>query len=1155
MSGLLGSSQWMYASGEAAPQQSLKFNDDESQYLSWTPASAGNRKTFTLSMWFKLGNLPSSDHYLFGTGVSGSATQSWIYFNSSNSNKLTFGIRVSSSNYQITIDPIYRDPSAWYHLTYSVDTTQSTAADRVKIYVNGSEVTDFVSSSYPPQNSDTSISDAVPQVLGANNAGSGSFFDGYLSDIHFIDGQALDADDFGETVDGYWKAKDYAGTYGTNGFHLTFEDDVVSEGFNTVTYRGTGATQSISELGFEPNLVWIKNRDTAYQHQVYDSVRGATKKLQPSNTNAETTDTTALTSFDSSGFTLGSNVGVNESGKKHVAWCWDAGTGSAASNTDGSITSSVKANTSYGFSVVSYTGTGANATVGHGLSSAPEMVIIKNRTDAETWVVGHDYLHADPWNDRCLHLDTAAAFDGSQNVWNATAPTSSVINIGGHNSVNGSGGDNMIAYCFHSVSGYSSFGSYSGTGASGNTVTCGFRPAFVMFKNADDAGTSWYIHDATRDPYPPSKKILFPNESSAEFNDTGNDGITFTATGFTVDTTRNEVNGSGDNIIYMAFADTREAAFWKDVSGQGNHWTPNNLDYRDSLIDSPANNFAVFNALNLPASAVLSEGNLKLTQTANDRAAAGNMAITSGKWYFEVRYTSGTNPETGLAPISQSYANSGAVGSTDKLLFITNSGGMRTPAWSTTDTTGVSAQTGTTILGFAVDADNGKMFISVNGTYINSGDPAAGTNPQGTFDADWLDQTGGGIVPFSGIYTGTSGEVKINFGQDSTFAGATTAGGNQDDNGIGDFKHPVPSGFLALATSNLPTPTIVDGSEHFNTVLYTGDGSNGQAITGVGHQPDWLWIKSRSGTAYHELHDSVRGAGTRLFSNDTAAESTVGTVSSFDSDGFTVSRNSAYDGTNQNGVSFVGWNWKAGGTAVSNTDGSTTSSVSANTDAGFSILTYTADLASGTVGHGLNSAPELVIGKPRNASGTNWYVMHTPASVVPANNVLNLDNTSAKFTPGVNHFDDTYPTDTVVSYGGYMGNTLSGDDKLMYCFHSVDGYSKVGSYTGNGSSDGTFVYTGFSPAWVMVKRTDSADNWCIWDIKRTDSNGGNVIDKHLRPDSSSAESDPGGSPAVQMDSVSNGFKLRESNGQVNASGGTYIYLAFAETPLKFATAR
>ena len=324
-------------------------------------------------------------------------------------------------------------------------------------------------------------------------------------------------------------------------------------------------------------------------------------------------------------------------------------------------------------------------------------------------------------------------------------------------------------------------------------------------------------------------------------------------------------------------------------------------------------------------------------------------------------------------------------------------------------------------------------------------------------------------------------------------------------------------------------------------MLYTGNGST-QSIPGVGFQPDWTWIKNRSAADAHALTDSVRGVTKELPSNAASAESTnADGLTAFGADGFSLGDDDIY---NTNTESYVSWNWKAGGSASSNSDGGTTSSVSANTDAGFSILTYTADAATGTVGHGLNSAPELILGRPR--SDTNWFVMET--NVLSANQVLNLDGSAAAYNPGVNHYNDTFPTSTVVSYGGYMGTELTNNDKLMYCFHSVEGYSKVGSYTGNFNAQGPFIYTGFRPAWLMLKRTDSADSWLMRDNKRDTFN---VTAQMINANETGAEY----TDSTLIDFVSNGFKLRHQNSLMNASGGTFIYLAFAEMPLKFANAR
>jgi hypothetical protein len=282
---------------------------------------------------------------------------------------------------------------------------------------------------------------------------------GYLSDVYFIDGQALDPTSFGQFTNGYWEAKDYAGSYGTNGFHLTFADDVVSEGFNAVTYRGTGASQSVSGLGLNPDLVWMKRR-TADDHDLQDSVRGGGKTLMSNSTAAELnlSGSYGVNSFDADGFSLIGNGGrTNESGSSYVAWCWDAGSGSPVSNTDGSITSTVKANPSYGFSIASWTGNAtAGATIGHGLSAVPELIITKRRDFTTAWHVYSQTLG----NTNGLYLNDTAASTAFGPTWNSTSPTSSVFSVGDGNWINQG---SMIAYCFHSVAGYSSIGSYSGS--------------------------------------------------------------------------------------------------------------------------------------------------------------------------------------------------------------------------------------------------------------------------------------------------------------------------------------------------------------------------------------------------------------------------------------------------------------------------------------------------------------------------------------------------------------------------------------------------------------------------------------------------------------------------------------------------------------------
>lgn len=326
--------------------------------------------------------------------------------------------------------------------------------------------------------------------------------------------------------------------------------------------------------------------------------------------------------------------------------------------------------------------------------------------------------------------------------------------------------------------------------------------------------------------------------------------------------------------------------------------------------------------------------------------------------------------------------------------------------------------------------------------------------------------------------------------------------------------------------------TINKSTDYFNTKLYTGNGSS-QSITGVGHQPDFTWIKSRSSTAFHLLTDAVRGTTKQLYSNSNTAENTNSYhITSFNSDGFSVG--SAGD-VNGNGTTFASWNWKANGAGSSNSNGDITSTVSANTTAGFSIVKWTTNGSAHTVGHGLGTTPQVIIAKPLHESN-NWVVYHHENTSAPETDYLSLDSNGA--TGDYPIWNDTAPTNSVFSWGSWSGNDAGGN-VVAYCFAEKTGYSKFGSYNGNGNVDGTFVYTGFSPSFVMTKRSDSTSDWLICDNKRP---GYNVINKKLFPNSSSGEDS-----YDSFDFVSNGFKIRSSGTGHNASGGTFIYMAFGQS--------
>ena len=319
-----------------------------------------------------------------------------------------------------------------------------------------------------------------------------------------------------------------------------------SDYFNTVLYTGNGSTQSITGVGFQPDMLWGKDRSTITNHELTDVVRGINQRLKPNDIDADQTNTTTFTSFDSDGFTVGNNGDVNTNGSNQVVWSWLADNTSGSANTDGSISSTVSANTTSGFSIVSYTGTGSNATVGHGLGVAPKVVIIKSLSASYEWRSYFSPIGAGKY----MILNENYAEATASNFMNDTVPTSSVFSLGSGTTPNGSG-TTYIAYCFAEKQGYSKFGSYTGNGSTDGTfVYTGFKPAFLMVKNAAATG-SWILTDTTRSTFNITSHMLQANASAAETTDAYFDIL---SNGFKVRSTSSYV-GHAVNYIYMAFAE------------------------------------------------------------------------------------------------------------------------------------------------------------------------------------------------------------------------------------------------------------------------------------------------------------------------------------------------------------------------------------------------------------------------------------------------------------------------------------------------------------------------------------------------------------------------------------------------------------------------
>jgi hypothetical protein len=813
---VIGSNILAGASGQGGGyklDRSLRFRSSASAYLSRTPASAGNRQIWTYSTWVKRGSLGSQqDVFISGSNVSSNLSFQ-NSFNSSDNFLIYASLSGVSNDIVLQTTQVFRDPSAWYHIIIAVDTTQATSSNRVKLYINGSQVTSFSTATYPTQNYSTSTNNTVAHTIGRFTNVSANYFDGYMAETHLVDGQALTPSSFGETstTTGVWQPKRYAGTYGTNGFYLPFTDNsALTSGSNA------GLGKDFSGNG----NYWTTNNISITSGSTYDSM----------------TDVPTLTSATASNFCTLNPLSANAS-----------------------------------FSII-------NA------------------------------------------------------LSNANLQTSS---------------------------------------STSNTVTLG------TMGMATNSNSKYYCE--------------------------------FVLT----------VNGGGAPIIGLA------SAFAQTLSG-----TAPCVSYRtDGRVEK-----------------------------------------------------NGTTQTT-------------------------------TTTWTTND-----------VIGMAVDltVNDGQVTFYKNNT---------------------------SIYTLTGLIT-QFGSNDIFFGCQTNAASTTTFIANF---GQRPFAYTPPTGFVALNTFNLPTPTIgatasTLANKNFDATLYTGTGANQSIVNSGGFQPDLVWVKGRSIALWPHLTDSVRGANRDLFSNSSSDEyyySSGGSITAFNSNGFSLGTQSTE--VNGNGYTFVGWQWKGGNGSVSNTAGSITSTVSANTSAGFSVVTYTGTGSNATIGHGLGVAPSMYIVKARNATGQDWLVYHKNANGTPQNGVMILNATSAFYANSI-FWNNTAPTSSVFSVGTSDATNKSATTYVAYCFSEVSGYSKFGSYTGNGSSDGTFVYTGFRPRYVMFKRTDTTANWVVIDTARDTYN---VAGKELFPNLSDAENDN----RPEVDFLSNGFKLRWTYNGTNASGGNYIYAAFAENPYKYSLAR
>jgi len=617
-----------------------------------------------------------------------------------------------------------------------------------------------------------------------------------------------------------------------------------------------------------------------------------------------------------------------------------------------------------------------------------------------------------------------------------------------------------------------------------------------------------------------------------------------------------EVSGVtyGTNGFYLDFklSATGTGGIGKDQSGNGNDMTTSGLAVTDQMLDSPTNNFCTMNPINSSTSGTFTytEGNL-ITQAPGTSwvGTMGTFAPSTGKWYWEVEFDAGSTQEVMIGVIDISVDHSTNLWTQPGTLFYYNNNGGELRYYNSGGLINTTADYGLLsagdILSISLNLDDMEISFAINNsTVLDAFD----------FDIDNMNT----ILP-TALSDSSDVVYKWNFGADSSFAGGQTAGNNADGNGYGDFIYAPPSGFLALCTKNMAAPAVIP-SEYFNTVLYTGDQTDSsKGITGVGFQPDLVWGKNRSSTSNHWLFDTVRDATKMLSPDSSTVEEDQSGVTAFDSDGFTLGD---WIGSTKTDDSYVAWNWKINGGTVSNVAAGDSSnirlvaagtadqaSVQVNTDVGISIISFenTVRAADGfcTFPHGLGSVPDMIWLKSRD-SANYWAMYHISEG-------LDLG-----FLGGDGIGDDAFVSSTfwntitssTVKFQSNGNLSATDEDIIVYCFKGIEGYSKMGSYVGNGNADGPFVYTGFRPAYVTIKRTDAVDDWNNYDSTR--SNTGNPINESLYLNTTGAEG--ANDTGHDADFLSNGLKLRNTNAQENASGGTYIYMAWADVPFKYATA-
>ena len=1052
------------------------------EYLQRTPTSTGNRKVWTWSGWVKKGTSGVANPTLFSAGNNNFVIR--MDDNSSSDKIELYHYNGSTYDYRYITNLRNRDVSSWLNIVLISDTTASTSSDRIKIYINGYLVTDFGTRTDPSINFLSYVSNVNIHSIGANNAGGSplGYYNGYISDQFFIDGQALTPDVFG-----FYK---------------------VGKGYISV-----GSSQATD---FRPGQ-WVPKTPrvikTAINNNGGFGVNGFYLPMNDSN-----------------------NFGADFHGTPNSIIKLQENLPQPRCRIDGvgDYTGALRDDPFKQYLVLALPFVSGGLQSGFGDYSAA----IKGSGTPKSFTANGNVAIA----NTAGYYGSSSYFDGNGDYLRTSTNISDFQF--------GTGDFTIETWLWKSANGVNGYDGVATLGTSGS------------------AGDGWFLEaSATRGYY-----LVVGGGGIVQYNVSANTSqwnhLAICRRGIITTMYLNGVAvGINTNSSYTVPATATTLDVGGYAVGAGNYWfngylqdlriykgvakytggfdvprpyTPVGIATWRAVPDTTANNFATLNPL-VPSvfssgDRSISNGNLTVTTitTGNGTNARSTIGVSTGRWYAETYLSGDTNGAGSFLAVfgigrtdNQTNASSGDhinyYGSNGNKYDYDN-GSPTISSYGSTYTTG-------DIIGISINGDNGEVVFYKNG--VSQGVAKTFTTSQYPLFFQMEDGASAATVTYN-----------MNFGQNPTFSGNTTAGTFTDSNGKGLFKYQPPSGFLALCEDNLPTPAIANPGRHFKTVLYTGDGASGRSITGIGFTPDLVWTKYRNVVNNHHIFDSLRGPFLSLKSNTTDADQLLNTtLLSVNSDGFSLG--SSGD-VNASGGTYVAWCWKAGaGTTSTNTNGSITSVVSVNQDAGFSIVSYTGTGANATVGHGLGKVPKMVIIKQRSLSGYSWVVYHS--GLTNANYYVALESTIGQTSvPAL--FNSTAPTSSVFSVGTETAVSGNGNTFIAYCWAEIEGFSKFGSYVGNNSTDGPFCYCGFRPAWVMIKSSSaSVGNWLIMDNAR---NSTNPVDLDLYANLTNIESQ-----YARFDYISNGFKVRNTSSEMNGSGVTYIFVAFAESPFQTANAK